>query len=202
MGEGRAARCAKRSSIRATIQPPRARRRTVESVFVFFGDYGLLAYDVDGRELWRQPLGPFNNIYGMGASPIVVDDLVVLACDQSTGSFIVAFDKKTGQRAVAHAASRGAQRTLDADRLCAAARAEADPPAGIVSVERVRGRHRQAALVGRRPVVRAEVRAGDRRRHALHQRLRIRRERARPPRRRGPVVRSVPGERQEQGSAS
>ena len=65
-------------------------------VFVFFGDYGLLAYDVDGRERWRKPLGPFNNIYGMGASPIVVDDLVILACDQSTGSFVAAFDKKSG----------------------------------------------------------------------------------------------------------
>lgn len=68
-----------------------------ERVFVFFGDYGLLAYDVNGRELWKQPLGPFNNIYGMGASPIVVDDLVVLACDQSTGSFIAAFDKTNGR---------------------------------------------------------------------------------------------------------
>jgi outer membrane protein assembly factor BamB len=68
-----------------------------QRVFVFFGDYGLLAYDVNGRELWKRPLGPFNNIYGMGASPIVVDDFVILACDQSTGSFIAAFDAKTGR---------------------------------------------------------------------------------------------------------
>lgn len=66
-------------------------------VYFFFADYGLLAYDVNGRELWRTPLGPFNNIYGMGASPIVVDDFVVLTCDQSTGSFIAAFDKTTGR---------------------------------------------------------------------------------------------------------
>lgn len=66
-------------------------------VFIFFGDYGLLAYDVDGKELWRQPLGPFNNIYGMGASPVIVDDVVVLACDQSTGSFVAAFDAATGR---------------------------------------------------------------------------------------------------------
>jgi outer membrane protein assembly factor BamB len=66
-------------------------------VFTFFGDYGLLAYDVNGKELWKQPLGPFNNIYGMGASPVIVDDLVVMTCDQSTGSFIAAFDKKTGK---------------------------------------------------------------------------------------------------------
>ena len=68
-----------------------------ERVFFFFADYGLLAYDVNGKELWRRPLGPFNNIYGMGASPIVVDDVVVLTCDQSIGSFIAAFDKKTGR---------------------------------------------------------------------------------------------------------
>ena len=68
-----------------------------ERVFSFFGDYGLLAYDTNGRELWKRPLGPFDNIYGMGSSPIVVDDLVVVACDQSTGSFIAAFDKKNGR---------------------------------------------------------------------------------------------------------
>jgi outer membrane protein assembly factor BamB len=68
-----------------------------QRVFVFFGDYGLLAYDVNGRQLWKRPLGPFNNIYGMGSSPIVVDDLVILACDQSTGSFIAAFDAGTGR---------------------------------------------------------------------------------------------------------
>ena len=68
-----------------------------ERVFFFFADYGLLAYDVNGKELWRRPLGPFNNIYGMGASPIVVDDVVVLTCDQSIGSFIAAFDKKDGR---------------------------------------------------------------------------------------------------------
>jgi outer membrane protein assembly factor BamB len=68
-----------------------------EHVYFFFADYGLLAYDVNGKELWRKPLGPFNNIYGMGASPIVVDDVVVLNCDQSIGSFIAAFDKKTGR---------------------------------------------------------------------------------------------------------
>jgi outer membrane protein assembly factor BamB len=68
-----------------------------ERVFFFFADYGLLAYDVNGKELWHRPLGPFNNVYGMGASPIVVDDVVVLNCDQSIGSFIAAFDRKTGR---------------------------------------------------------------------------------------------------------
>jgi outer membrane protein assembly factor BamB len=65
-------------------------------VYVFFQDLGLVAYGEDGGERWRLPLGPFTNAYGMGASPIVVGDLVVLVCDQSVGSFMVAVDKKTG----------------------------------------------------------------------------------------------------------
>ena len=47
-----------------------------QHVYVFFQDVGLLAYDQGGRERWRVPLGPFTNAYGMGASPIVVGDLV------------------------------------------------------------------------------------------------------------------------------
>ena len=68
-----------------------------QNVYVFFQDVGLLSYDPQGRERWRLPLGPFNNAYGMGASPIVVGDLVILVCDQSAGSFIVAVDRNEGK---------------------------------------------------------------------------------------------------------
>ncbi len=68
-----------------------------ENVFVFFQDIGLLSYDARGRERWRVPLGPFTNAYGMGSSPIVVDDLVVLVCDQSIGSFMIAVGKDDGR---------------------------------------------------------------------------------------------------------
>ena len=67
-------------------------------IYVFFPDYGMVAYDASGKERWKMPLGPFNNIYGMGASPVIVGDLVVLACDQSTESFLLAVDKRTGQQ--------------------------------------------------------------------------------------------------------
>ncbi|MEZ5317345.1 MAG: PQQ-binding-like beta-propeller repeat protein [Vicinamibacterales bacterium] len=66
-------------------------------VYVFFHDYGLIAYDEDGAERWKVPLGPFDNIYGMGSSPVIVGNLIVLACDQSTGSFLLAVDKRTGR---------------------------------------------------------------------------------------------------------
>jgi outer membrane protein assembly factor BamB len=66
-------------------------------VYVFFQDFGLAAFDGEGRELWTAPLGPFNNAYGMGASPIIADGLVVLVCDQNIGSFMMAVDKETGR---------------------------------------------------------------------------------------------------------
>jgi outer membrane protein assembly factor BamB len=66
-------------------------------VYVFFPDYGMVAYDGAGNQLWSMPLGPFNNIYGMGASPVIVGDNVILACDQSLGSFLLAVNKRTGR---------------------------------------------------------------------------------------------------------
>jgi outer membrane protein assembly factor BamB len=68
-----------------------------KNIYVFFGEYGMVSYGFDGNERWRVPLGPFNNVYGMGASPVVVDDKVVLVCDQSTGSFIAAFNLSDGK---------------------------------------------------------------------------------------------------------
>jgi outer membrane protein assembly factor BamB len=68
-----------------------------EGVYVFFSDFGLISYDFEGDERWRFPLEPFKNVYGMGASPIVAEDKVVLVCDQSTKSYILALDKESGK---------------------------------------------------------------------------------------------------------
>ena len=50
-----------------------------ENVYVFLADFGMLSYDSGGKERWRLPLGPFDNAYGMAASPIIVDDKVNIA---------------------------------------------------------------------------------------------------------------------------
>jgi len=69
-----------------------------ENVYVFFGDFGLLSYGPDGNERWRVPLGPFVNIRGMGASPVVEDDKVFLVLDDDSGrSFLIAVDAQTGR---------------------------------------------------------------------------------------------------------
>ncbi len=70
-----------------------------KNVYVFFADYGLVAYSHAGEPQWRRPLGPFTNLYGMGASPILVDDLIVLVCDQNINSFIIALNKNSGELA-------------------------------------------------------------------------------------------------------
>ena len=70
---------------------------TGDGVYAFFPDLGLIGYDEEGREHWRQPLGPFDNFYGMGASPILAGDAVVLVLDQNLNSEIIAFDRKSGE---------------------------------------------------------------------------------------------------------
>jgi len=69
-----------------------------ENVYVFFQEFGLVSYDAAGKERWKMPLGPFNMFYGFGASPIVVDDKVILPVDQDNpSSFLVAVDKNSGR---------------------------------------------------------------------------------------------------------
>ena len=68
-----------------------------KNLFVFFGDYGLVSYGLDGNERWKTPLGPFTNVYGIGVSPVLVDDKVILVIDQSGGSYIAAFGQNDGK---------------------------------------------------------------------------------------------------------
>ncbi len=67
------------------------------NVYAFFQDFGLISYDADGKERWKLPLGPFNILYGFGASPILVDRLVILPADQDTNSYMIAVDQNSGR---------------------------------------------------------------------------------------------------------
>lgn len=67
------------------------------NIYVFFGDFGLLSYSPSGKERWRMPLGPFNNVNGHGTSPIVVGDSLVLLVDQDTDSYLLSVYKDTGE---------------------------------------------------------------------------------------------------------
>ncbi len=70
-----------------------------ERVIVYFGSYGLLAYDFAGKELWRHPLPAPVVEFGAGSSPVIVGDLVIQLCDSDMNSFLVAVNKRTGKQA-------------------------------------------------------------------------------------------------------
>lgn len=69
-----------------------------ENAFAYFQDFGLIAFNSGGKELWRMPMDAPNIFYGYGASPILVDDKVILPVDQDTGSFLLAVNKNTGKQ--------------------------------------------------------------------------------------------------------
>ena len=67
-------------------------------VFVSFGSRGLMAFDFDGKLVWRQDLGALNNYWGSAGSPLLYKDRVILYQDQQRAeSFIAAFDSATGK---------------------------------------------------------------------------------------------------------
>lgn len=68
-----------------------------EAVYVFFPEYGMIAYEANGKERWKVPLGPFSNENGHATCPILAGDRIILVLDQMVGSYMVAFDKRNGE---------------------------------------------------------------------------------------------------------
>lgn len=68
-----------------------------QQVFSFFGSYGMLCYDTQGKLLWEKRMGPFQDEFGAASSPILIDDKVILNQDHDIDSFITALDQKTGE---------------------------------------------------------------------------------------------------------
>ncbi|MCI0622280.1 MAG: PQQ-like beta-propeller repeat protein [Acidobacteria bacterium] len=68
-----------------------------ENVYAFFGDFGLVSYGPAGKERWRLPLGPFSNLHGMAASPILDGNQLYLVCDQDSDSYLLAIQKDSGK---------------------------------------------------------------------------------------------------------
>jgi outer membrane protein assembly factor BamB len=70
-----------------------------KTVVSYFGSFGLVAYDFDGKELWRVPL-PMAKIargFGTGTSPVIAKGRVFLALQLENDSALVAFDLKDGK---------------------------------------------------------------------------------------------------------
>lgn len=69
-----------------------------ERVYVFFGKTGVLAFDLEGAELWRTSVGEGSamNNWGSGSSPILYGDLVIVNVAAESKA-LVALDKATGK---------------------------------------------------------------------------------------------------------
>ena len=68
-----------------------------EHLYVFFGSYGLICYDLEGQPLWQQRLGPFQDEYGASSSPVLIDGKLILCEDHDLNSFLIALDARTGR---------------------------------------------------------------------------------------------------------
>ena len=64
---------------------------------VYFGSFGLLAYDFSGKELWRKSLPAPVVEFGSGGSPILAGGNLIQICDQDTGSFLIAVNPADGR---------------------------------------------------------------------------------------------------------
>lgn len=70
-----------------------------KNVYVLFWDGAAVtmhAYTLDGKPLWASSLGSYQSQHGVGASPVVVGDKVIVNFDQDGAAEAMAFDTKTG----------------------------------------------------------------------------------------------------------
>ncbi len=68
-----------------------------KAVYVYFGAFGLLAYDFQGNEIWRKELPTPITQHGASTSPIVADGRVILVCDQDVDSYLLAVNSQNGE---------------------------------------------------------------------------------------------------------
>ncbi len=66
-------------------------------VFAFFGSFGLVCYDLDGKPLWSKKMGPFRDEFGSASSPILADGKVILCEDHDLDSFVIAIRQDNGE---------------------------------------------------------------------------------------------------------
>ena len=68
-----------------------------ERVICWFGSSGLVAFDMEGRHIWRRPLGKVEHVFGYGQSPVIHGDLCFLSFGPGKREFAVAVNKRTGE---------------------------------------------------------------------------------------------------------
>lgn len=70
-----------------------------QRVYAYFGNVGLVCFDLEGQKLWERtwPVYRTRMGWGMAASPVVHEGRVFLVNDNEEKSFLTALDAKTGK---------------------------------------------------------------------------------------------------------
>jgi outer membrane protein assembly factor BamB len=67
-------------------------------VYAWFGSGVLAALDFDGKIVWRwERPGPYSVYPGVSSSPVLYKDTILILCDQSKNSFLLALDRDKGE---------------------------------------------------------------------------------------------------------
>jgi outer membrane protein assembly factor BamB len=71
-----------------------------EKVFVFFGKTGVVAFDMEGKQLWQTSVGTESDPrdWGSASSPILYKNLVIVPANAESHA-LIALDKETGKEA-------------------------------------------------------------------------------------------------------
>jgi outer membrane protein assembly factor BamB len=70
-----------------------------QRVYVYFGSYGLLCYDLDGKEQWTKPLPFAQTFQGNGTSPVIAGELLLLNREFPPDPSFMAVHCRTGETA-------------------------------------------------------------------------------------------------------
>ena len=79
-----------------------------ERVIASHGSAGLVCYDLDGKEQWRYDVGKLEHIWGNASSPIIHGDLCIFWAGPGERQFLVALNKRTGEKVWQHDEPGGA----------------------------------------------------------------------------------------------
>lgn len=66
-------------------------------VYAYFGSPGLLCTDTLGNVIWQNTDIPFEDIHGIGASPMYCNGLIIILNDMPKAPYILAIDSHTGE---------------------------------------------------------------------------------------------------------
>ena len=68
-----------------------------ERVVAYFGSFGLICFDLEGRKLWDVKMPLAESFAGNATSPTIVDDRVILYRGTYVDHFLLAVDKQSGK---------------------------------------------------------------------------------------------------------